>query len=224
MAKTLLQSVNEVGKRAGWIAGDAGALSSLTDTGRQSFIDQTVQVINEGISELYTTSEIAHPNEQAESTVVLVTSTRAYSLATDLVQVRWPMRDKTNSQFIFEMPGGYDALLNLDIEQDDTGLPHYAAIRPTDGKIHLDRAPTTAENGRTYTYQYDKSLLMSSASDSVPFNNDVFYAMVPVWTQLYKRDARGEFDAGIFKLAIGRASRVLTQREQRSSYSHRPAC
>ncbi len=55
VAKTLLNSVNEVGKRAGWIAGDAGLLTSLTDSGRQSFIDQAIQVINEGIAELYTT-------------------------------------------------------------------------------------------------------------------------------------------------------------------------
>jgi hypothetical protein len=222
--KTLLQSVNEVGKRASWIAGDAGALASLTDTGRQLFIDQTVQVINEGISELYTTSEIAHPNEQAESTVALQTGTRAYSLATDLVQLRWPLRDKTNNQFIVEMPGGYDAILNLDVQQDDTGLPYYAAIRPTDGKLHLDRAPTSVENGRTYTYQYDKSLLMSLLTDAVPFNDNVFYAMVPVWVQLYKRDARGEFDNELFKMHLGRASRILTQREQRASYTCRPGC
>lgn len=221
MAKTLLNAVNEVGKRAAWIAGDAGLLTSLTDSGRQSFIDQTVQIVNEGISELYTASEVAQPNEQAESTVTLVTSTRAYSLATDLVQLRWPLRDKTNSQFMVEMPGGYDALLNLDIAQDDTGLPYYAAIRPTDGKLHLDRAPTSVENGRIYTYQYDKSLLMALAADTVPFKDDVFYAMVPVWTQLLKRDTRGDFDQPIFKASIGRASRLLTLKEPRTSYSPR---
>jgi hypothetical protein len=223
MAKTLLNAVNEVGKRAAWIAGDAGLLTSLTDSGRQSFIDQTVQIVNEGISELYTASEVAQPNEQAESTVTLATGTRAYSLATDLVQIRWPLRDKTNSQFMVEMPGGYDALLNLDIAQDDTGLPYYAAIRPTDGKLHLDRAPTATENGRIYTYQYDKSLLMSLAADTVPFNDNVFYSMVPVWTQLYKRDARGDFDQPIFRASLGRASRILTLKEPRHSYSPR-AC
>ena len=221
MAKTLLNAVNAVGQRAAWIAGDAGLLTSLTDSGRQSFIDQTVQVINEGISELYTATDIAQPNEQGESTITLVTGTRAYALATDLVQMRWPLRDKTNSQYMVEMPGGYDALLNLDINQDDTGLPYYSAIRPTDGKLHLDRAPTSVENGRVYTYQYDKSLLMSLLTDTVPFNDNVFYSMVPVWTQLYKRDDRGEFDAALFKMNIGRASRQLTQKEPRTSYSPR---
>ncbi len=161
------------------------------------------------------------PNEQGESTLTLVTGTRAYSLASDLLQLRWPFRDKTNSQFLFEMPGGYDALLNQDIEQDDTGLPHYAAIRATDGKLHLDCAPTSSENGRIYTYQYDKSLALSVAADSVPFNDVVFQAMVPVWTQLYKRDARGDFDGDLMKMNIGRASRLLTQKEPRDSYSPR---
>lgn len=65
MAKTLLNCVNEIFKRTSLIAGDAGALTSLTDAARQPAIDQAVQVVNEGILYLYNQSEVPLPNEQA---------------------------------------------------------------------------------------------------------------------------------------------------------------
>lgn len=221
MAKTLLQCVNAILKRTQIITGDAGELSSLTDSARQVSIDVATQVINEGISELYTTAEIAQPNEQGESTITLVLATRAYTLATDLVQLRWPMIDKTNTQWLQHYPGGYNAMLVGDPEQDDTGMPHYGAIRPTDGKLYLDRAPNAEDVGKVYTYQYDKSLRMTLAADTVPFNDDIFDAMVPAWVQLFRRDRQNDFDRDIFRLNVGRASRLLTQRQMRHHYSPR---
>jgi hypothetical protein len=221
MAKSLLNCVNEILKRTGVVAGDAGLLTTLTDSARQVSIDAAIQVVNEGIDELYSTAEIAHPNEQAESSIVLVAGTRAYSLAAGVIQLRWPLRDKTNSQRLFEYPGGYNAMLDADIEQDDTGLPLYAAIRPTDGYLHLDRAPTSVEAGRTYTYQYDKTLELTVAASTVPFNDTVFRAMVPAWVQLWKRERRNEFDDGLYRQSVGRASRLLGQAQMRTDYGPR---
>ena len=221
MSKTLLNGVNELLKRVSVIAGDAGLLTSLTDSGRQPSIDVAVQVINEGNGELFTVSETPMSSELKEGTLTLVAGTRAYTHASDLVQMRYPLRDKTNSQRILEYPGGYKAMLDADIEQDDTGLPHYAAIRETDGKLHLDCAPTSAENGRIYTYQYDKDLVLAAAADTMPFSDAVFRAMVPAWAQLWKRERRGEFDEGLFRGALGQASRLLTQKQPRSDYSPR---
>lgn len=221
MAKTLLNAVNEILKRSGFIAGDAGLLTSLTDSARQPAIDLAVQVVNEGIDDLYSTSGVPLPNEQAQGTITLVTSTRAYALAADLAQLRFPMIDKTNNQYLFDYPGGYNQMLLDDPEQDDTGLPHYGAIRPTDGYFHLDRAPTSEENGRVYTYQYDKNLGMSLAADTVPFSDPVFRAMVPAWQQIWKREKRQEFDGEMYRASIGRASRLMTQKQARSSWSPR---
>jgi hypothetical protein len=221
LAKTLLNCVNEILKRTQIIAGDAGLLTTLTDSGRQPSIDMAVQVVNEGNDELFTASSVPMPNEQKEGTITLVTGTRHYSLASDLIQLRWPLIDKTNSQYMREYPGGYNAILQADLEQDDTGLSQYAVIRPTDGKLYLDRAPTSVENGKVYTYQYDRDLVMSSASDTVPFSDATFRAMVPAWVQLFKRERRNEFDEGLFRANIGRACRFLTQKQQRTSWSPR---
>jgi hypothetical protein len=221
MAKTLLNAVNETLKRVNEIAGDAGLLTTLTDSARQHPVDIAVQVVNEGVIDLYSVSQIAQPNEQAQSTITLVTSTRAYALASDLVALRWPFIDKTNNQYLTEYPGGYNAMLVGDPEQDDTGLPYYAAIRPTDGYLHLDRAPTSVENGRIYTYQYDKSLIMTAAASTVPFTDEVFTMMVPVWTQLWKREMRNEFDDGLYMKNLGVASKLLTRVQPITSYSPR---
>lgn len=221
MAKTLLNAVNEILTRVGLVGGDAGLLTTLTDSARQVAINQAIQVVNEGTDELYSTSEISLPNKQAESSIVLVTGTRAYSLAAGLVRLRFPLIDKTNTQLIEEYPGGYNAMLLGDMEQDDTGLPHFGAIRPTDGYLHLDRAPSSDEHGRTYTYQYDKDTVMAAAADTVPFKDEVFRAMVPAWVQLWKREARNEFDGELYRQAVGRASRDLTQKQPRKDYCPR---
>lgn len=222
MAKTLLNSVNEILKRTSFIAGDAGTLTSLTDSARQVAIDQAVQVINEGIQELYAVPGMPPmPLSQAENTVTLATGTRAYALNSGVVTLRWPLIDKTNSQFIKPFPGGYAAMLVADPEQDDTGLPYFAAIRPTDGYLHMDRAPTSAENGRIYTYQYYKNTLMSLAADTVPFDDPVWNAMVPAWVQLWKREMRNEFDGELYRIGMGRAARLMTKVPARQSYGSR---
>lgn len=221
MPKTLLQSCNEVLKRAGIIAGDAGALTTLTDSARQVAIDRAVQIINEGIDDLYATSNLSLPNKQAESTITLATNTRNYSLASGLVVLRWPLIDRTNNQFIAEYPGGYNAILIADMEQDDTGQPQYAAIRPTDGALFLDKAPTANENGRIYYYQYDKDTVLDEAADTVPFTDEVFRAMVPAWAQLFRRDHQNSFDQPIYRRAVGNASLRLRRLPVRDSYSPR---
>jgi hypothetical protein len=221
MAKTLLNATNEILKRVGLIAGDSGLLTTLTDSARQVAIDVAVQVVNEGIDELYAASNVAKPNGQGESTVTLATADRSYALAAGLIRLRWPMVDKTNTQFLHQYPGGYNAMLIADPEQDDTGLPVYAAINPVNGELHLDRAPTSVENGRVYTYQYDKELVLSLAADTVPFKDAVFRAMVPVWVQMWKRERRNEFDGELYKIDLGRAATLMTQILPRDSWSPR---
>ena len=219
MAKTLLESVNAVLQRVGQIHGDTAVLTSLTSTSFQRSIDIAVQVINEGIDELYSVTSRPLPKEQAESTITLVDGDRDYALATDLVQLRYPLRDKTNNQYLHEMD--YNSMLDLDIEQDDTGLPHWAAISPITGELHLDRAPTSIEAGRVYTYQYDKELELVVTTDTVPFGNAVWRAMRPAWAWLWRRDMQRDFDEALFNMSVGRASRLLTQEQMRDHYSPR---
>lgn len=220
MAKTLLNSVNDMFKLASLTAGDQDALTSLTDSARQHDIDACVLALNQTIDELYSSSEVPMPEQRAESTITLVTGTRAYSLATNYNRLHWPFIDKNNSNYIYEY-SSYDDLLVRDPEQDDTGLPTYGVIRPNDSKLYLDVAPTAVENGAIYTYQYDKDLELSAASDQVPFNNVVYRAVIPAAFQVWKRERRAEFDEGLYRAHLGRASRLLTLVPQRTHYSPR---
>lgn len=221
MAKTLLNAVNELLKSVGEIHGDSAALTMLTSGSRQRSIDIAIQVVNVGIDELYSMMGMPVPSGQAQSTITLVTGTRSYALASDLTQLRWPFVDRTNNQYILEYGAGYNSLLLQDPEQDDTGLPHYGAINPVNGELHLDRAPDSDSNGRIYTYQYGKDLELDSASDTVPFNNIVFRAMVPVWEQLWRRKQQNDFDEGLYRLNLGRAARLLSRIAPRDNYCNR---
>lgn len=221
MAKSLLDGVNAILKRVGMIAGDAGPLMTLTDSARQRAIDLAVQVIGEGVDELYLSSNSEKPQSEGETTLVLATNIRSYDIADDVVRLRFPMIDRVNRQYLYEFPGGYGQLLLFDPEQSFTGLPQSAAFNPTNKKLYMDRIPTATENGRAYTYQYDKDLTLDEAADVFPFNPTVFRAMVPVWTQLWKREIRKEFDPDLFKIHLGRASGALTMKEPRTHYSPR---
>lgn len=216
--KTLLDGVNEVLKKVGVIVTD---LTGLTQTARQRDINLAVQSWNEVQDDLYTTTDEPFTDEQAEGTITLTTGTRTYSLAADLLQLRWPLIDKTNAQVIVRHPGGYNAILEGDLEQDDTGLAISAAIRPTDGMLYLERIPTAADNGNVYTYQYDKDLGISTAAAEVPFNDAAFRAVVVAVAQVWKRERNNVFDGAAYTKAMGRASRLITQSHASDTWSPR---
>ena len=223
MAHTLLDGVNELLKRVRVIdTGNTGLLTSLTSSAVQHNIDVAVQVINEGIDELYSATGISMPGESAESTITLATGSREYTLASDLVTLKWPMVDRTNTQYLFQWSGSYEDLLAFDPQQNQTGLPIWGIISPITSKLRVDRACDTASNGRVYTYEYEKNTALANASDAIPFNDACFRAMVPAWVQLYKREERGEFDMPLFQQSIGRASRFVSEEKARTSYSPRP--
>lgn len=221
MAKTLLQGVNEVLKRVQVIHGTSGDLTSLDNSGRQTFIDTAVQAWNEMVEQIFSDSSMALPKELEEATITLLTGDRDYALATNLVQLRWPFINETNGHFIAEHPGGYLNLVSQQlIPANYTGQPQLAAIRPTDGQLYLDRIPTSVENGDVYKYRFDKDVSLSIATSEFPFSDAVFRAMVPAVAEVWKRHQRNSFDNEMFRMSMGRAGRLLTQQQQRESYIH----
>ena len=128
MAKTLLDATNETMKKLSLIKGDSGVLTSLTDTARQTWIDQIVQNVNEGIDELYSWAEMEFPKELTEGTLTLATNDRDYDPAAvfsgDVNTIRFPFQDQRNGQYTYEFEKGYRALINAQlIPSNYTGLP-----------------------------------------------------------------------------------------------------
>lgn len=222
MSHTLLDAVNEILKRVRVIdTGNTGLLTSLTNSSTQHNIDVAVQVINEGIDELYSAIGKSMPGQSAESTITLATGLREYSLSANLITVKWPMVDRTNTQYLFEWEGTYEDLLAIDPQQNQSGLPIWGMISPITSKLRVDRQCDAASNGRIYTYEYETNTVLVNSTDAIPFNDACFRAMVPAWVQLYKREERNEFDQPLFQQAIGRASRFVSEEKPRDSYSPR---
>lgn len=219
MSHTLLNGVNDVLTRVHIVAGDA-TLSSLTDSSKQNAIDVTVQMWNEAIDELYSTARLPKPTQLGETTITLATSTRNYVLPTDLLRVRWPLLDETNGRYIVEYPDGYMQMISdQPFPANYTGVPFNATVRPTDGELYLDRSPTSKENGLVYKLRYDKELVLSLATDTFPFKDVVYRAMVPAVAQLFNGERKGKFDEAVFNASIGRASRYLIETQPRGVWA-----
>jgi len=209
MAKTLLNGVNDVLRRAKGLQGEAGELSSLTDSARQVEIDEIVNQWNIGISTLFDLPNEPVINEAATASLTFVDGTREYTTPSDLLLIRWPLINTTDGQTIYEYPGGFDQMrIDQLIPSNYTGLAQFAVIEPILGKIRLDTTPTSVEAGNVYTITYDKSLIMAVAADIMPFDDNVYQAMTSVVLQLYTRERRGRFDGAVFRSSLSLATRL----------------
>ena len=221
MAKTLLDGVNEVLKRVN-IVKSTDLLLSLTNAGKQNSIDLTVQCWNEAIDQLYSTAEVPKPFQMETSSITLIADQRGYDLATDVNILYWPLHDEQGGHYLSEYPGGYTKMIRQQPQPDNyTGSAGNAAINPKDGKIYLDRIPTSGEAGRQYFYDYGKETVMTLAADTVPFDDVVFRALVPVVAELYRLYKENKYVDGVSKLNYGRACRYLTKVPQRTSWYKR---
>ena len=217
--KTLLNGVNSVLRRVNILTGDTGELDSLTSSPRQVFIDTAVQVWNEAVIELYSASSKALPTSVAESSITLVAGDRDYALASNLVRLYFPLNDETNGRSISEYPGGFMQMRSdQDVPNNYTGIPYFAAIRPTDGLLYLSEIPQASEAGLVYKYIFDKSITVSAASDTFPFSDQVFEAMIPAVSELWRRSRNRMVDGQTLQRAMGTASRMLSEDKMRPSW------
>lgn len=220
---TLLNGVNEILER-GRVLDSNNSLTSLTDTGIQYWIDLAIKVWGELLDHVYTQARRPLPQELAESTITLVADDRDYALASDLVQLHFPLIDETNGRYILEWPGGYlDLVKSQLIPSNYTGQPFYGTIRPTDDYLYLDRIPQSTEAGQVYKYRYDKDFAMSVAADTFPFKDAVYRSLLPAAYELWSLYANKEYNGGVFDASVGRAARMLIGTQQRESWASRPA-
>jgi len=215
MAKTVLDAVNETLKRVGMISGDAGELTTLTDSGRQHSIDVTVQIWNELINDLYAASNVPLPQESATGNITLVDGTREYTLPADLEQIRWPLINQTEGHRIDLYPGDFEQMrIDQLIPANFTGRPIWAAINPTNGKLRMNTVVDSDDDGEVYQILYDKRLSFTAAADTFPFSDSVVDSLVPAAAQVYDRNEKSKFDDALFRSSFGRAARFLSKRQQ----------
>lgn len=222
MAKTLLEGTNEVLKKV-QILNSNNELTSLTNSAKQIFIDNAVSAWGEAVDQIYSKAKLQQPNQSEEDSITLVEDKRTYYLPSDLVQLIWPLHEETEGRFINKYPGGYTELKNALVQPENyTGQPTSGAISPVDGTLYIDMLPSASEAGTEYKFTYWKDLTITRATDTFPFSDTVFRALVPVVTEIYKYYQHNRFNDGIAKVNYGRAVRALKQEPRDASWLTRP--
>jgi len=219
--RTLLDGVNEVLKKASIIS-NTNLLTSLTNSGKQVFIDLAVQSWGESVDQIYSKSKIMMPMQGEEDQITLVENVRSYALPCDLVQIRWPLHEEDEGLYIHKYPGGYEELRNIQTQPGNyTGQPSFAAIDPIQGELYLNRVPLSGDAGSVYKFFYWRDLTLTRATDCLPFSDTVFRAMVPVVTEVWRFYKNNRFTNDIAKVNFGRAIRALNQEPQDTSWIKR---
>ena len=227
MAISFLTAVNETLKRMGEIAGDAGDLSSFTDSARQTTVDVVLQVWNEMIHELYTYGALV--GEIEEDSIILVTDQNDYDFPNDFEALAGKtfqsrcLVNAENNHRIHEYPGGFDQLF---CDQPDptnfTGQPRHFVFNPIVNEFRIDTLPTSGENGNVYKYLYEKRISLTKTTDTFPFSDTVVDAFVPVVAELSRLSTTERSKDPISANAgFKRALRVIMQKKSRKSYGMR---
>jgi hypothetical protein len=133
------------------------------------------------------------------------------------------LHDETEGRYINKYPGGWEELRNVLVQPENyTGQPTSGAISPIDGTIYLDNLPTASEAGDIYRFTYWKDLTLKYATDTFPFSDTVYRALVPVVTEIWKYYQHNRFQNDMVKVNYGRAVRALKQEPRDPSWITRP--
>jgi hypothetical protein len=246
MAIVFLDAVNASLKRVRVIQGDQGELVTSTSTvtstatggtprtepfersGIQVQIDLMLQMWQEGIDEVYLMGLFA--SGAASATIALVSGTREYAMPDDFESfvgdnpAEHVFRGATTGLIVTPYHGGYARMLrDQPVATDYLGSPNHWARNPVDGAIRFDREPTTEEDGNTYNALYQKTMIYddTSATETLPFTDTVANAMVPVVAEGWNRVMKKEFDSGLFRTALARATRRVGARQPKTRYGRR---
>lgn len=232
--QTLLDAVNKVLKRVHVIQGDSGALTSFTDSSKQSDIDVAIQVWGEITHEAYSRGAFSSQIEEGSITLVTSTSTatdyvapREYALATDFEKFTGTsqtriLRNQSVPHVLTEYPGGFDQMkADQALATISTSRPLRYVINPIRNAIEIDANPPSSDTGHVYKYLYAKRINLTATSDTFPYSDTVVDSFVPAVAQLWKRDRQQSFDPGIFNASFGRGLDYLTQTQSSDRYGTR---
>ena len=216
---TLLNAVNATVWRAGI---SAKTLTAFTGQGADQDIAVLVQSWNDIVHHIL--RALTPAERRSTANLTLVTDIREYdfddaALPSDVEKIVWPLHDETNGYYILEYPGGYERMRNVQLQPANwTGRPLFAAINPTNGKLRLDRIPTSDENGDVYVMLYDKSVNLAATTDTFPFSDDVvraLYGPVVAWWKMIKAKQQPTPDAII---GFGTAVEMASKGQRRRGY------
>jgi hypothetical protein len=221
---SLLQAVNRVLKRTGDIAGDAGDLTSFTDSARQTTVDVVLQVWGEVIHELYSLGALV--GEVEEDLITLVADQNDYDLPNDFEAIAGKtyrsrcLVNADNNNRLYEYPGGFDQLFS---DQPDptnfTGQPRHFVFNPIVNEFRIDTMPTSEEAGDEYKYLFEKRISLTKTADKFPFSDTVVDGLVPVVAEITVNVRNKKaVDPLSANAGFNRALATIMQKKKRTAY------
>jgi hypothetical protein len=168
---TFLECINRILRQNTIIRGDTDTVSSFSQIQHNATVNIGIIAVQNELTNLIADRLI--PRERKTSgSITTSNGIAAYDLPIDFIRFFGTAKLKYSSQFYFEYAGGLDTLQLMDPDYDTTpGDPSCWYFNPTDSdrkQIGFWQVPSTA---KTYTFDYEASVLPSSESDPLPFQN-----------------------------------------------------
>jgi hypothetical protein len=170
---TFIDAVNRVLDANGVLAGDTEEITTFADLQHKGTSRIARQAIQNELSSLIADSVLPYERDLTGS-ITTAAGTRTYSLATNFVRFLGipSLYDSTSNVLLFEYPGGEDSLRQAhpDYQTAQSTPLYWYFERTTTKKIAFWYVPNAV---KTYTYPFEVSVYVSSATDTMPFHNDM---------------------------------------------------
>ena len=187
---TFLNGVNRLLRTNSIIKGDDDDITTFDDSQHAAFIELAQIAIQNELNGLVAEEMI--PYEKTSATISMVTSQRTYTLASDFVRffgTRPSFYDSTDNIRRYELRGGEDQLRDADLKYaTNEGNPWaWYWDSTTTKKVGFYNVPDSTYSGRSFTYDYEKSVSVTNSSDTLPFHNDEEYqSFIQMASQRFK--------------------------------------
>jgi hypothetical protein len=170
----LITAVGRILRANGVIRGDTDLPTTLSDLQHGATINLAAVAIQDDLNDLVSDELIPYEYDNTGS-IVTVAGTRTYSLPSNFVQFFGSpavLYRSSNNVNLYEYPGGLERLIVVHQDYATTQSdPQYWYLEPgTTKKIGFWPVPSSAI---TFTFPYEKDVSVTSASDTLPFQNEI---------------------------------------------------
>jgi len=170
-----LTGLNRLLRTVQIISGDDDDITTFSDTQHAADIELAQIAIQDELATLVAEKFLDY--EKATDTISLVTGTRTYALASDFIRfygTNPSFYDSTDNVRLYEYHGGEDLLRDADLKYDTTQGGPWAWYwdSTTSKQVAFYAVPQSSYNGRSLSYDYEKSVSVTASTDTLPFHND----------------------------------------------------
>lgn len=176
MSMTYLSAVSQLLRRAGIIRGDTDLPTSFSDLQHGATLQLAMLAIQDTLTDISAHYQL--PMERTSGSVTLLTGVRNYAMPTDFVEF-WNnpgyFYDAVQGLEITEYSGGEELLARTIFKyKTEPGYPNWwYFIDGATRQVGFYQVPTADLNNRVLTFDYNKDVIPTLATDNLPFIRDI---------------------------------------------------